>query len=146
MAGVLKLIFRAMRGDIILLSYQIYPDMTYTRTLSISRLKEPQAYSMGFKRGYKMLDKWRYLPFKTYVKFNASAPQFPTETVDDDGSEYVTLETSSTLFDRYRNRSIDKFIKGMTKIGITLGDQRKLLLVIAIGAIAAAGLAFLFLR
>lgn len=146
MTGVLKLLCKAIRGDIILLSYQIYPDMTYTKTLSVSRLSETQAYSMGFKRGYKMLDKWRYLPFKTFVKFSGGSPQFPTETVDDDGTEYVTLETSSTLFDRYKNRSIDKFIKGMTKIGITLGDQRKLLLVIAIGAIAAAGMAFLFLR
>lgn len=145
---ILKLLWRAIRGDIILLTYHVTADLTYTKTLTVARLKEPQAYSMGYRRGYRMLDQWRYLPFKTYVKFQGGkSPQFPTQTIDDDGSAYVTLETAGTLFDSYRSKSAEKFVKGMTKASsITAGDQKKLLLVIAIGAIAAAALAFLFLR
>lgn len=147
MTGVLKLLLKAMRGDIILLTYHVTPDMTYTKNLAIMRLTESQAYSMGYRRGYRMLDQWRYLPFKTYVKFqNCKSPQFPTQTIDDDDTEYVTLETAGTLFDSYRSKSAEKFVKGMTKASITAGDQKKLLLVIAIGAIAAAAMAFLFLR
>lgn len=144
---ILKLLWRAIRGDIILLTYHVTADLTYTKNLQIAHLKESQAYSMGYRRGYRMLDQWRYLPFKTYVKFqNFKSPQFPTQTIDDDGSSYVTLETSGTLFDSYRSKSAEKFVKGMTKTTITAGEQKKLLLVIAIGAIAAAAMAVLFLR
>lgn len=138
----------AIRGDAILIDY--YPDtarMSYTTRMHICRISTAQAYSMGYIRGFKILDGWKYLPFKTYVKFNGGKPvAFPTETIDDDGKPYTVLETSSTLFDRYKSKSTEKFVRGMTKTSLTLGDQRKLILIAVVGLVAVAGMALLFMR
>lgn len=141
-------ILKIIRGDIVLADCHIDPDaMTYTTRLRIVPMSQATAYSMGYIRAYKFLDGWKWLPFRVYVRFIGAEPvPFPTETIDDDGSTYTVLETSSTLFDRYRTKSTEKFVKGMTRISITLGDQRKLILIAAVGLIAAAGMALIFLR
>lgn len=139
---------KVIRGDVILLTY--YPNsdaMTYRMDMMIAPISTTQAYSMGYIRGYKMLDGWKYLPFKTFVKFvNLQAVKFPTETVDNAGKPYAVLETSSTLYDRYKTKSTEKFVKGMTKTSITLGDQRKLIMIVLVALVAIGGMAFLFMR
>lgn len=146
--GFFRWLIQAIRGDIVLIDY--YPDdidMAYIKRIAISEMAVTDAYHFGYIKGRKMLDELKYIPFKTYVRFNNTEQvAFPTETIGNDGEPYLLLETSSTLYDRLKTKSTEKFVKGMTKTSLTGGDQRRLIMIIAIALIAVLGMVFVFLR
>ena len=146
--GFFRWVVQVIRGDIVLIDYYPDPDeMTYTKSVSISEIKAKDAYHLGYSKGVKMLDELKYLPFKAYVRFNWTEPvAFPTETIGDDGKPYYLLETSSSVYDRFKTKSTEKFVKGMTKASLTGGDQKRLIMIVAIALIAVLGMAFIFLR
>lgn len=152
MTGRIKAFFhwviQVLRGDIVLIDY--YPDsedMSYVKRVAISEMKPKDAHHLGYCKGLKMLDELKYLPFKTFVRFNKiQNVAFPTETIGDDGKPYLLLETSSTLYDRLKTKSTEKFVKGMTKTSLTGGEQKRLIMIVAIALIAVLGMAFIFLR
>lgn len=146
--GFFRWLIQAIRGDIVLIDYYLDGDeMKYTKRVAISEMPASDASHLGYIKGFKMLDEIKYIPFKEFVRFNNLEPvAFPTETIGDDGEPYRLLETSSTLYDRYRTKSTEKFVKGMTKASLTGGDQKKLVMLALIAIIAVAGMAFIFLR
>lgn len=137
-----------LRKDKILITYHMdQRTKRFSESLHIVHITEAQAYGMGYTRGRMIKDELKYLPFRTYVKFIPDIqPPFPLIIMDDSGAVRENYETASTLYDHWNSDSTEKFIKGMTKTTLTGGEQKKLVLVILICAVAAAGLYFVLFR
>lgn len=127
----------------LLITYNVNPDrMTFDENIFIRKMSKAQVYSLGYIRGKKMKDELKYLPFTCYVKFsNAAQPAFPVTILDDSGESYPCYETSSTLYDRYKSRSEELFMKGITtKTSISGGDMKTLAMIAIIAAVAIVGI------
>ena len=128
---------RIIRGERILITYRVDPDSkTFKRDLWFARVSEAQAYSVGYVRGQRMLDEFKYAPFKTYVRF---VPDLPPAQIS-------THETASTLFDYWRSNATKNFMQGMTtKKTMAPIEQKQLIMIIVIAAAAALGIAWMVL-
>lgn len=129
------------KGDKILIDFHMdIPRQRYHPNLKFATISEAQAFGMGYVRGYKMLDEFKYIPFKTYVRFHPDeAPTTPYEIVD---KEIVSnYETASTLYDHFATDAVAKFLSGMTtKKTLAPIDVKKLAMIGCIIAAAAAGI------
>lgn len=141
-------LYQLLRKDKILITYSIdKKTLRFEEHLTISHVSTAQAYGMGYTRGRKIKDEFKYLPFKTFVRFTPDeAPPFPVIVMDDDGNVSENWETSSTLYDHWKSDSYKEFVKGVTKTLLTGGDQRSLVLIFLIVAGACAAMYFIFFR
>lgn len=132
---LLKWLSRIWHNERILITYQVDIDkQEFTTTLFYARISEAQAYSMGYVRGVKMLDKFAYAPFKAYVKFYPDLPPVPSDS----------LETASTLHDHWRSNATKKFLHGMmTKKALAPIETKQIVMIGIIAAAAAVGILFL---
>lgn len=130
-------LLRIIRGDRILITYHVDPDSKkYRRDLWFARISEAQAYSAGYVRGIRMLDEFKYAPFKAYVRF----------VPDPAPAQISTHETASTLFDYWRSNATKNFMQGMTtKKTMAPIEQKQLIMIIIIAAAAAIGIAWMVL-
>lgn len=130
-------LLRIIRNEKVLITYHVYPESKkFRRDLWFARISEAQAYSAGYIRGVRMLDKLYYAPFKTYVRF---IPDLPP-------AELSTHETASTLFDYWRSNATKNFMQGMTtKKTMAPIEQKQLIMIIVIAAAAAIGIAWMAL-
>lgn len=142
-------LYRKWNRQIILITYNVNPKtMYFTETLTYARMTEAQARTMGYIKGKKIKDEFRYAIFPIYVRFFPDVePRIPTTLDMDLKTEVENRETSSTLYDHFKSNAIEKFLKGMTTKANTLTamDKNKLLMIVALIAGAAFGL-YIILR
>lgn len=143
-----KWLWHIWRKDKLLITYSVdVKSKRFDEELVIAHVSQAQAYAMGFTRGKNIKDEIRYLPFKTYVKFRPDIhPPYPLLIVEEDGTVHENYETSSTLYDHWKSDAQKNFIAGMTKTVLTAGVQKKLVLMLAICAVAAVGLYLILFR
>lgn len=132
-----KWVLRIVRGERILITYRVDPDSkTFRKDLWFARVSEAQAYSLGYIRGTRMLDDFKYAPFKTYVRF----------VPDPAPAQINTHETASTLFDYWRSNATRNFMQGMTtKKAMAPIETKQLIMIIVIAAAAAIGIAWMMM-
>lgn len=141
-------LYQILRKDKILITYNIdKKTLRFDEHLTIAHVSTAQAYGMGYTRGRKIKDEFKYLPFKTFVRFVPDEPPpFPVIVMDDEGNLTENWETSSTLHDYWKSDAQKEFIKGATKTLISGGDQRILVILFAIIAMACVAIYFFFFR
>ncbi len=106
---------------------------------------------MGYVKGKKIWDRIDCSTFRTYVKFNPDIPPLvPMSTFKTSDGKTVQVpnkETSSTLYDVWRSKSIEKFLKSMTtKVKLPEIDKKTLLMVAALAIGAILGAYFILMR
>ena len=137
-----------LRNDKILITFHMSENtQKFTRDLTYAHVSEEQAYSMGYQRGIRILDEFRYIFFKTYVKFIPDiSPGYYTYT-DADGNVIECRESSSTLYDHWRSDTQEKFMAGMTtKTSLSPSQLKQLGMIGIIVAAAAVGVLLLVRR
>ena len=141
-------VWRFLRGDKILITYAVDPKtQRFDENLVFAHVSVAQAYGMGYVRGKKIKDEFKYLPFKTYVRFTPDiAPPFPVIIMDDAGTMHENYETSSTLYDHWKSDAQSQFIKGVTKTVLSGGDSKILFMILGVAAVACVGMYFIFFR
>lgn len=141
-------LYQLLRKDKILITYSIDKNtLRFEEHMVIAHVTTAQAYGMGYTRGKKIKDEFKYLPFKIFVRFTPDEqPPFPVMVMCEDGSIIENHETSSTLYDHWKSDSQKNFIKGTTKTVLGGGDQKTLVLIFLIVAGACAAIYFLFFR
>ena len=144
----LKWLWMILKGYRILIDYTVDADaMRFSENLRFVKLSAAQIIGMGYTRGKKIKDEFKYLPFKTYVRFYPDvSPDFPVAIAHPDGTTTDNWETSSTLHDHWKSDSVESFIKGMTtKATLSKGDQTKLIMIFLLVAGACAGAYFIIM-
>lgn len=134
-------IVHLLRNDKILVTFNMNERThKFSRNLRYAKVSEAQAYGMGYQRGVKILDDFKYIFFKTYVRFVPDNPPGYYTYTNADGDVMVCRETSSTLYDHWRSDAQEKFMAGMTtKTSLAPSQLKKLALLGIVVAAAAIG-------